>query len=148
MNDSVDYASFVALIDDDEHSAHLLTRTLVAHSAPGVQCYGDASAAFLRVKAVLSDPAAARPALIIVDLKNHSDANLEFLEAIEHLIRQNGVPLIVLAPLLEETRRRALLESGASAVFVRHADRDAYRRVAGDIVEFWAHTQRPVAVGM
>ena len=42
MNDDVDYASFVALVDDDGHSAHLLTRTLLAQNAPGVQCYGDA----------------------------------------------------------------------------------------------------------
>jgi DNA-binding response OmpR family regulator len=148
VNDYVDYASFVALIDDDEHSAHLLTRTLVAHSAPGVQCYGDASAALMRLKPVLSDPSASRPALIIVDLKAHSNANLEFLAANGQLIRQHGVPLVVMSPLLEEQSRRALLDSGASAVFVRHADRDAYRRVAGDIVEFWAHSQRPVAVGM
>lgn len=148
MNDHVDYASFVALIDDDEHSAHLLTRTLVAHGAAGVQSYGDSAAALLRLKAVLSDQTATRPALIVLDLKAHSDANVEFLEAIQHLIARAGVPVVVLAPLQAEQRRQALLKKGASAVFVRHAERDAYRGVAGDIVEFWAQTQRPVAVGM
>ena len=148
MNDYVDYASFVALIDDDEHSAHLLTRTLVAQGARGVQCYGDGVAALQRVKAVLSDPSASQPALIVLDLKAHSDANLEFLTATQHLMAQSGVPVLVLAPMLEEHKRRALLENGAAAVFCRHADRDAYRGVAGDIVEFWAQTLRPVAVGM
>lgn len=148
MNDYVDYASFVALIDDDEHSAHLLTRTLVDQGAHGVQGYGDAIAALVRLKAVLSDASATRPSLIVVDLKAHSGANLEFMGTIQQLTRQSGVPVVVLSPQLEEQGRRALIESGAAAVFVRHAERDAYRRVAADIVEFGTLTQRPVAVGM
>jgi len=148
VNNYVDYASFAALIDDDEHSAHLLTRTLVAQGAPGIQLYGDAAAALLRLQAVLGDRTAARPALIIVDLKAHSGATVEFLSSIQQLIRQHDVPLVVLAPELNEERRRALFDLGAAGVFVRHADRDAYRGVAADIVEFWAQTERSEAVGM
>ncbi|MGV8854421.1 MAG: hypothetical protein ACOH2L_07210 [Devosia sp.] len=147
MNDYADYASFVALIDDDTHSADLLTRTLVAQSAPGVQYYGNAIAGLSRLKAVISDASAYRPALIIVDLKSHSNANLEFLATVAPVLAQVGIPMIVLTALVEE-QGRALLDHGAAAIFNRHADRDAYRRVAADIVEFWALTQRPVAVGM
>ena len=148
MNDDVDYASFAALIDDDEHSAHLLTRALLAHDAPGVQCYGDADAGELRLKAVLGDAKALRPALIVLDLKSCSDANLEFLQAMGQQICRAGIPLVVLAAPQDERRRRALIEHGAQAVFPRHGERDAYQRVAGEIVEFWAQTLRPVAVGM
>ena len=148
MSDYVDFASFVALIDDDEYSAHLLTRTLIDQGAHGVQCYGDAGKAFSRLRAVLSDPTAAWPVLIILDLKEHSGANLEFLESIRQLTRQHGVPVTVLAPQTDEQCRQALLASGAAAVFVRHAERDAYRRVAADIIHFATLQQRPEAVGM
>ena len=43
LNVYVDNAPFVALIDDDQHSAHLLTRMLIAHGSPDVQWYGDAA---------------------------------------------------------------------------------------------------------
>ncbi|MGV8831056.1 MAG: hypothetical protein ACOH2N_03695 [Devosia sp.] len=148
MNECLDYASFVALVDDDEHSTHLLTRTLVDQGAHGVQAYGDADAALGRLKAVLGDRSAAQPEMIIIDLKAHSGANLEFLCAIKELIRHNHVPAVVMVQVPEEQGRRILLENGASAVFVRHRERDAYRRVAADIIEFWAQTQRPEAVGM
>ncbi|WP_193334956.1 response regulator [Devosia beringensis] len=148
MSNYVNYASFVALIDDDEHSAHLLTRTLVDQGAHGVQSYGDANQALVRLKAVLSDVTAAWPALIILDLKEHSGANLEFLDTIGQLTCQHGVPVVVLAPQQTEQCRQALLANGAAAVFVRHAERDAYRRVAADIVEFVTLSQRPEAVGM
>ena len=148
MNDYVDYASFAALIDDDEHSSHLLTRTLVDQGAHGIQYYGDAISSLARLQVVLKDPTAAWPALIIVDLKAHSDANLEFLGVIRQLTRQSGVPVVVLAPQHGEQHRQALLNGGAAEVFVRHADRDAYRAVAADIVEFWALARRPEAVGM
>ena len=148
MNDYVDYASFVALIDDDEHSAHLLTRTLVDKGAHGVQNYGDAAKALVRLQAVLNDKGASWPGMIVVDLKAHSGANLEFLDKIRQLTVRSNVPVVVLAPQPTEQCRLALLEAGADAVFTRHADRDAYRRVAADMVEFWALSQRPVAVGM
>tara|TARA_R110002020_G_scaffold16586_8_gene58610 strand:- start:301 stop:735 length:435 start_codon:yes stop_codon:yes gene_type:complete len=144
----VDFASFVALIDDDEHSAHLLTRTLVEQGAHGVQCYGDATKAFIRLRAVLGDATAARPVLIILDLKEHSGANLEFLAAIRQLTRRHDVPVVVLAHQADDSCREALLASGAAAVFARHGERDAYRRVAAEIIEFATLEQRPEAVGM
>ena len=147
MSDYVDYASFVALIDDDEHSAHLLTRTLVGQGAHGVQFYGDAAQARLRLQAVLNDPTATWPSLIIVDLKEHSGANLEFITSIRQLTRQNGVSVVVLAKT-DEFARQALLASGAAAVFERHAERDAYHRTAAEIVEFVTLERRPEAVGM
>jgi DNA-binding response OmpR family regulator len=148
VSNYVDYASFVALIDDDEHSAHLLTRALVDQGAHGVQTYGDAIKGLGRLKAVLSDTNAAWPALIILDLKDHSGANLEFLDVIGQLTRQHGVPVVVLAPQPTEQCRQALMANGAAGVFVRHAERDAYRRVAADIVEFVTLAERPEAVGM
>ena len=148
MNKSVDNSPFVALIDDDQHSAHLLKRMLIAHGSPDVHWYGDATDGMARLQSVLGNVAANWPGLLIVDLKAHSDANVEFVSAIQHLARQRGVPVVVMAPPLDRQDRQALEEAGASAVFFRQAELDAYRREAAGIVSFWARTQRLDAVGM
>lgn len=148
MNKSVDNSPFVALIDDDQHSAHLLTRMLIAHGSPDVHWYGNAVDGMACLQSVLGDVSANWPGLIIVDLKAHSGANLEFVASIQHLARQKGVPVVVMAPPLDRQGRQALEDAGASAVFFRQAELDAYRREAAGIVSFWARTQRLDAVGM
>lgn len=148
MNDYVENLPFVALVDDDQHSALLLTRALLAQGSPDIQWYGDAAAGGAKLLAVLTDPQAAWPCLLIVDLKAHSGANLEFVAAIQSLARQRDVPVVVMTRQLTEQARDALQHSGAAAIFHRHAERDAYRREAADIVSFWARTQRLEAVGM
>lgn len=139
---------FIALVDDDQHSAHLLTRMLIAHGSPSVQWYGAADAGHAMLDAVLANPMASWPDLLIVDLKSHSGANLEFLYSIQSLARQKGVPVAVMSPPLERAGRDALHDAGASAVFFRRAELDAYRREAAGIVSFWARSQRLDAVGM
>ena len=148
MSVPVDNAPFLALIDDDQHSAHLLTRMLIAHGSPDVQHYGDAEYGMARLHAVLGDFDANWPSLVIVDLKAHSGANLDFVSATQRLARQKGVPMVVMAPMLDREGRQALLDAGASAVFFRQAELDAYRREAAGIVSFWARNQRLDAVGM
>ncbi|UJW87038.1 response regulator [Devosia sp. SL43] len=148
MNVYVDNTPFLALIDDDQHSAHLLTRMLVAHGSPDIAWYGDASDGAARLHAVLADINANWPSLLIVDLKSHSGANLDFLSSIQHLARQKGVPVVVMAAATDRQGRQALLDAGASAVFFRQAELDAYRREAAGIVSFWARSQRLDAVGM
>ena len=148
MNDYVENMPFVALVDDDQHSAHLLTRMLLAHGAPHIQWYGGADDGRAMLTGVLANPAANWPSLLIVDLKAHSAANLEFIASIQSLARQKGVPVVVMAPLLDREGREALHDAGASAVFFRHAELDAYRREAAGIVSFWARSQRLDAVGM
>ena len=139
---------YLALVDDDQHSAHLLTRMLLAHGAPRVQCYGCAADGRLVLADILANPAANWPGLLIVDLKAHSGANLEFVSSIRSLASQTGVPVVVMAPPLDRQDREALYEAGASGVFFRHAERDAYRRETAGIVSFWARSQRLDAVGM
>lgn len=148
MNDYVDNLPYVALIDDDEHSAHLLTRMLLAHGSPDVRWLGGASEGRAQLQAVLNDPAADWPSLLIVDLKAHSSANLEFLAATRPMAHQKGVPVVVMAPPLDRAGREALHHAGASAVFFRQGELDAYRREAAGIVSFWARNQRLDAVGM
>lgn len=139
---------FVALVDDDQHSAHLLTRMLLAHGSPDIQWYGGATDGRLMLGDILADPQANWPGMLIVDLKAHSGANLEFVASIQALTRQKGVPVVVMSPLLDRAGREALHEAGAAAVFFRHAELDAYRREAAGIVSFWARNQRLDAVGM
>ncbi|QQR37436.1 hypothetical protein JI749_07450 [Devosia oryziradicis] len=148
LSEYLDGVPFLALVDDDQHSALLLTRMLLAHGSPDVQWLGGAMDGRLALARILSDPAADWPGLLIVDLKAHSNASLEFVSSIQALARQKGVPVVVMAPPLDRQGREALHEAGASGVFFRHADRDAYRREAAGIVSFWARNQRLDAVGM
>jgi DNA-binding response OmpR family regulator len=148
LNESAENRPFVALIDDDQHSAHLLTRMLLAHGAPDITWYGDANAARTRLTSVLADPATNWPGLIVVDLKAHSKANLEFIASIQPLMRQKGVLVVAMVQPADLAQRDALQTAGSAAVFVRHAEREAYRREAANIVSFWARSQRLDAVGM
>ncbi|MHA6731918.1 ANTAR domain-containing protein [Devosia sp. A369] len=148
MNDYVENLPFVALVDDDQHSAQLLTRMLLGQGSPAIAWYGDGHDGATMLRTVLGNPAANWPSLLIVDLKAHSSATLEFIAAIQPLARQKGVPVVVMAPPLGPRARDALHDSGAAAVFCRHADLDAYRREAAGIVSFWAQSQRLDAVGM
>ena len=148
LSEQIDGVPFLALVDDDQHSAHLLTRMLLAHGSPAVQWLGGAMEGRLALAKVLSDPMADWPSLLIVDLKAHSGATLEFTSSIQSLARQKGLPIVVMTPPLDRRGRDALHEAGASGVFFRHAERDAYRREAAGIVSFWARSQRLDAVGM
>lgn len=148
LNGYVEDLPFIALIDDDQYSAHLLTRMLIAHGSPEVQHYGNAIEGLERIKAVLADPNANWPGLLIVDLKSHSGANVEFLASIQPLAHKKGVPVVVMTQALDHAAREAIYDAGAVAVFLRHPELDAYRREAAGIVSFWARNQRLGAVGM
>ena len=148
LNDDVDNLPFVALIDDDRHSAHLLTRMLLAHGSPDIRHYSDAIEGSIQLRSVLADVANDWPALLIVDLKSHTGANLEFVGGIQQLARQKGIAIVVMAAPLDRAGRQALHDAGASAVFFRQPEVDAYRREVAGIVSFWARHQRLDAVGM
>ena len=148
MNPVVDNTPYIALVDDDAHSARLLTRMLLAHGSPRIETFDGAADAMERLAPALGHGSQQWPGLVIVDLKAHSGANLEFLNTLAPIARTFDVPVAVMAQFLDQHLAPALHEAGAAAVFVRHADRDAYRREAANIVSFWARCQRLDAVGM
>ena len=148
MNTVVDHMPRLALVDDDAHSARLLTRMLVAHGSPRIETFTGPADAFARLTPTLSQAPQAWPSMVIVDLKAHSAANLEFVTALAPLVANHDIPIAVMAPWSERPDLDALHEAGAAAVFTRHADHDAYRREAANIVSFWARCQRLDAVGM
>jgi hypothetical protein len=139
---------FIALIDDDHHSAHLLTRMLAAQGAPAIRHFETAEAGEAGLAAILGDHQATWPGLVIVDLKAHSGANLDFAARHHAMFRQKGVPLAVMAPPLDRAGRQLLHDAGVAAVFFRQPELDAYRREAAAIVDFWARQQRLDAIGM
>lgn len=96
----------------------------------------------------LADARREWPGMVIVDLKAHSGANLEFVARNQALFRQKGVPLAVMTASADRAGRRHLQDAGAAAVFFRQADLVAYRHEAAAIVSFWARHQRLDAVGM
>lgn len=148
MNPAVDNTPYLALVDDDAHSARLLTRMLLAHGSPRIADFASAADAVARLLPALSQGSRAWPSMIIVDLKAHSAANLEFVAALAPVIGKLDIPVVVMAQSAERPAAAALHEAGAAAVFTRHADREAYRREAANIVSFWARCQRLDAVGM
>lgn len=139
---------FIVLIDDDEHSAHLLTRMLAAHGAPAIRHFADARAGEAALATILADPQGTWPGLVVVDLKAHSGANAEFAARNQVVLRQKGIPLAIMTAPTDSTGRRLLHDAGAAAVFFRQAELDAYRREAAAIVSFWARSQCLDAIGM
>ncbi|MBE7732449.1 response regulator transcription factor [Devosia faecipullorum] len=139
---------FIVLIDDDEHSAHLLTRMLVAHGAPSIRHFADAGAGEAALATILANPQGAWPGLVVVDLKAHSGANAEFAARNQVALHQKGIPLVIMTAPTDSGGRRILHDAGAAAVFFRQAELDAYRREAAAIVSFWARSQSLDAIGM
>jgi CheY-like chemotaxis protein len=148
MNPAVDNTPYLALVDDDAHSARLLSRMLLAHGSPRIEDFAGVADAVARLTPTLSPGSRAWPSMIIVDLKAHSAANLDFVTALAPIVGKLDVPVIVMVQSAERPLAAALHDAGASAVFIRHADREAYRREAANIVSFWARCQRLDAVGM
>lgn len=138
---------FVALVDDDAHSARLMTRQLLAHGSPIVQWLDGAATAVAEIAPALEDPKAERPALVIVDLKASSAATRDFIAALRKLDGAADLLIVAMAPALDKDIRDRLIDAGAEAVFQRHADADAYRREAASIVSFWVRNQRLNAIG-
>ncbi|UYO01067.1 MAG: response regulator transcription factor [Devosia sp.] len=146
--EAVDETPFIALVDDDAHSANLLIRALTAQGAPRVRpLFGDAEG-IESLLAMIGDVENTWPDIVVIDLKAHSGANADFLAQYHPLLRQKGIPVAVMAAPTGRDGRQDLLDSGASAVFFRQAEREAYLNEAAAIVSFWARQQRLDAVGM
>lgn len=138
---------YLMLVDDDAHSARLLTRMLLAHGAPSIQWVESADEGLSQIKSLLGDAAKHIPGLVIVDLKSSSSAASDFIAEISNLERSRALVIVAMAPTLDRTTRDSLLDAGADAVFERHADIQAYRSEAASIVSFWVRNQRLDAVG-
>ena len=138
---------YVMLVDDDVHSARLLTRMLLAHGGPSVQWIEDSAEGLRQIKLLLADAGKHLPGLVIVDLKSSSTAARDFIAEIAGLERSRSLVIAVMAPNSDRGTRDALLDAGADAVFERHAALPAYRAEAAAIVSFWVRNQRLGAVG-
>ena len=141
-------APFIGLIDDDGHSARLFMRVLAVNDGPSVRHYRDEEEALADLAHVLSDPQSHWPELLVVDLKGHSHANLEFIRRHQAWLRQKGVAVVVMVPPTNRAGRMVYLEAGAAAVFFRQSEADAYRHELAGIANFWARSERLDAVGM
>jgi CheY-like chemotaxis protein len=122
----------IALVDDDFHSARLMTRTLEACGAPPVSRMPDAE----RAVDALAGMTAHSEFLAVVDLKSSSTATRDFIERLK--ARVPSVLVVAIATSLDRETRGKLIEAGAAAVFERHSDIALYRREAASIVDFWA----------
>lgn len=139
---------YIAVVDDDGHSAHLLCRTLGQAGCSSVTHLGGADFGGARLKRILADVHQPWPSVVIVDLKTDSTANIAFVAHYQSLLRQRGVCILVMVSRYDEKVRSALLDAGAAGVFYRQGGRDAYRHEVNGILQFWARHQRLDAVGM
>jgi DNA-binding response OmpR family regulator len=138
---------FIAIVDDDMHSARLITRMLLAHGAPSVHWLDGATAAMTQIGRWLSDDVATPPGLVIVDLKSTSNATRDFVAALRELRGAEDLRIAAVSPTVDRDVRSALIDAGADAVFQRHADIAAYRRETASIVSFWVRNQHLNAIG-
>ena len=139
--------AFLALVDDDAHSARLLTRMLLAHGSPPVQWLDSAGAGAAELGDILADSLRQRPSLVIVDLKASSTATRVFVTTLRQMEGADALLIAAMSPSLDRDTRNALLDAGANAVFERHADVNAYRREAANLVSYWVRNQRIYANG-
>jgi CheY-like chemotaxis protein len=135
----------IALVDDDYHSARLMTRMLEAHGGPQVSRMPDPEMAVETLAEVADIPPVAGQCMAVVDLKSSSTATRDFVSRLKH--RAPQLLVVAMAPSLDREVRNELLDAGASAVFERHSDITLYRREAASIVAFWVRNQRLDAVG-
>ncbi len=140
--------SVLAIIDDDPYSARLLTRALFLAGATNVEWLGGPVDCSAKLSVLFQGQSSNLGSAIIVDLKGHSDATRDFIAEIAGAAEHANLPILAMALSDDQQTSVALHAAGASAVFVRHADRDDYARQASEIVSFWVRLQRPVAVGM
>ena len=135
----------IALVDDDFHSARLMTRMLAAHGGPHVERLSDPEAAAEALTAIATVPAASGQCMVVVDLKSSSTATRDFVQRLKDQAPE--LLVVAMAPTLDREIRNSLLDAGAAAVFERHGELNAYRREAANIVGFWVRSQRLDAVG-
>jgi len=138
---------YLLLVDDDGHSARLLTRMLLAHGAPSIQWIESSEEGLSQIKSLLDSRARHLPGLVVVDLKSSSNASAEFVSKISAMERSNSLLIVVMAVGLDRITRESLLQAGADAVFERHSELQAYRAEAAAVVSFWVRHQRLEAVG-
>lgn len=137
----------LVLVDDDLHSAHRLTRMLLAHGAPGIERITSAALGLAHFQRLLAQPHAPLPGLVIVDLKAGPDATAGFISSLRRLPHAARLDVVAMAPTLEREPREALLAAGADAVFARHDAAADYRSEAASMVSYWVRHQRLKAVG-
>ena len=135
----------IALVDDDYHSARLMTRMIEAHGGPQVLRLPDPGVAIEALADATTTPMVAGQCMAIVDLKSSSTATRDFIVRLKHVAPD--LLVVAMAPSLDREVRNELLDAGASAVFERHSDITLYRREAANIVAFWVRNQRLDAVG-
>lgn len=135
----------MVLVDDDHHSARLLTRMIEAHGGPTVNRFSDSAAAFDFLVEASMRPGTEIPCLAVVDLKSTSTATRDFIARLK--FEAPDLTVVAMSPTLDRDTRNGLLNAGAAAVFERHSNIDLYRREAANIVSFWVRNQRLDAVG-
>lgn len=135
----------LALVDDDYHSARLLTRMIEAHGGPQVSRFADPDIALEFFTECSLRPAPEAQCMAVIDLKSSSTATRDFIVRLRHAAPD--MLIVAMAASLDRDIRNELIDAGAAAVFERHADIALYRREAANIVAFWVRHQRLDAVG-
>ena len=99
----------IALVDDDYHSARLMTRMLEAHGGPQVSRLPDPEKA---VETLAAAATVAGQCMAVVDLKSSSTASRDFVARLKHVAPQ--LLVVAMAPSLD--REVAWSEAGGNLI--------------------------------
>ena len=130
------------LIDDDQYSATFFSNQLE-------KCAGCEVAVLINwVSSAQSGQVALEgltrcvdrtqiPDVVVVDLKASSSANLNFVQQVSTRVKNTGVKLAVFVTpgSVDAEKMHAFATAGASAVFERHANLDAFRTELSSLLQ-------------
>lgn len=120
----------ILLIDDDKFSAKFFSKQLHTQSNGNmdiaVKWLSSPKEGIEAISALANDATALLPDLIVIDLKDSSSANLNFLLTASKTIQNTSVRLAVFTFTLKTEAKKALTDAGAVEVFERHSDLEKF----------------------
>ncbi len=135
--------NFLLVEDDDDH-AHLVSRNLrksrVVNQIVRVADGADALA-FLRREGEYAD--AARPDVVLLDLKLPKVDGHEVLTAIKSDAELQDIPVVVLTTSDAETDRAKAYHLHANSYLVKPLDFEQFRKMVQELSFYWGVWNRP-----
>lgn len=126
----------VMLIEDDEHHAELISRTLSdAFPDPETQILqiadGESAVSYL------SNESRAIPRLIVLDINLPKVNGHEVLRMIKSSERLRVVPVVILTTSLSESDRHEALSLQANSVLTKSVNFKEFQSMLTDMVRYW-----------
>jgi CheY-like chemotaxis protein len=131
--------AFLLVAEDNPADVGLIRLALKEHGVQtGVRIVSDGEAAVHFIDMVEADPAAACPALAILDLNLPRVSGGEILRRLRVSTKWRDVPVIVVSSSLSPRDRKDAIQLGASAYFAKPSDLEEFLRLGALISKILA----------